>query len=503
MIGNGTTSLKVNSRNFMSWRPYLIILLFSITFLVYGPLLRKHYAFDTYSAEAYGNQGNAQIRDGRFLSGIVIKVFTALGVSTVAHQSYLTFLSLCLLTLSIYLLIRLYFGLVEEWDAKSLLLLCLSCVVSLCNVFILHWFLYPDVVVFMMTGLLLSIMAVHVLKWSGAKKWFLCYILILVSLSFYQAASVFFVIFGMLFVSIQKARQSVASTLKEFGILFLTYGFAGISNMLFIKWISTPTSRTDFYHSNPLNNIISIIDNLKMKLENTNLGTIPVYTFILLVFFLFVFSIMFLWRSSDRKGLWQTLCILSILIVGSFAAVFAPHLLTSAVNMSPRSIVALMSLPCVISLFLLFQKSLFGRPMFSRLLLGFLLVFFFVNTYITYSVEISRFATNRLDKEIAKMICLEIMQHEKETGNTIKKIAAHRDESPTLCYPGLVCYGNFRAMGENELVVPIISIVSGRSFNRANMPDDIYNSFFKGKDWNLFNKEQIMFQGDTLYLMLY
>jgi hypothetical protein len=184
-------------------------------------------------------------------------------------------------------------------------------------------------------------------------------------------------------------------------------------------------------------------------------------------------------------------------------ATIAPHLLTSTVDVSPRSIVALMSLPSVISLFVFFQLHLSKKPLPFYFLLVFILIFFSVNTYISYRVEASRFATNRLDREIAGAVNQVILRYEKETGQIISRIAFRHDKAPILCYPALVCYGNFRAMGRDWTIVPIMTIVSGRQFAEASMPDEIYDASFKGKNWDLFSNEQIEIKGDTLYLMLY
>ena len=484
-------------------RHYLWLILFSIVFLVYGLLLRKHYALDTYVWEANGNQGDQQIEQGRFLAGTILKMFTAFGVNTAAYQSYFTFSSLCLLALSIYLLIRLFSGLREEWGMKSFLFLCLSCLVSLCNVFMLHWFLFPEVVIFMMTGLVLSISAVLLLRDSGtAARWILCYGLLLAAISFYQAVGAIFVTFGMLHIALRRAGQSLASILRGVVSVFTVYVLAGATNILFIMWHGRFEARTDFHQANPLKNISGIIGSLQDKLHNTHLGVTPIYAFSLFMFFLLIGCGLMLWKSSNKRGLSRLLFLLTALILGSFIATIAPHLLTSTVDVSPRSIVALMCLPGVISLFVFLQLNLSNKPLSSYFLFVFLLLFFSVNTYISYRVETSRFATNRLDREIAGTVYQEILRHEKETGQTVSRIAFRHDEAPTLCYPGLICYGNFRAMGRDWTIVPLMSIVSGRKFSEARMPDMIYDSFFS-KDWDSFSKEQIMIQDDILYLMLY
>jgi hypothetical protein len=268
--------LYLNIKNLKLLRSYLLLILFSVVFLVYGPLLKKHYALDTYVVEASGNQGEEQIRLGRFLSGMILNFLTKIGVNTAVHQSFLTFFSLCLLAFSIYMLIRLFLGVREEWEMLSFLLLCLASVVSLCNVFILHWFLFPEVVIFMMTGLLLSILAItSPVRYRGI-SWFISYILLFAAISFYQAVGAFFLIFGMLHISIRRERQLIISALKGFVSIFTVYIAAGVTNILLIKWLGRPTGRTQFEHWNPTRNIYSIVASLQEKLHNTNLGITPI-----------------------------------------------------------------------------------------------------------------------------------------------------------------------------------------------------------------------------------
>ncbi len=496
--------IPLGGRSFKRWRACVLLILFSIVFLVYGPLLRKHYALDTYVWEANGNQGDQQIELGRFLAGALLKIFTALGLNTATYQSYFTFSSLFLLALSIYLLILLFFSLREEWDMKSFIFLCLSCVVSLCTAFMLHWFLFPEVVIFMMTGLVLSILAVLLLRNSDTTvNWILCYGLLLAAISFYQAVGAIFVTFGLLYIATRRAAQSLVSVLKGFVSVFSVYALAGTTNMLFITWHGRIDSRTDFHQANFLKNISGIIESLQDKLQNTHLGVVPIYVFTLFMFSLLISCALILWKSSDKKRLLQLLFLLAALVIGSATATIAPHLLTSTVDVSPRSIVALMSLPGAVSLFVFLQLHLFEKPLSFYLLSGFLVVFFSANTYISYRVEASRLATNQLDREIAGTIYQEILRHEKNTKQIVSRIAFRHDEAPTLCYPGLVCYGNFRAMGRDWTIIPLMSIVSGRRFTESSMPDKIYDSFFKGKNWDSFSKEEIVIQGDSLYLMLY
>jgi hypothetical protein len=491
------------NRKFGLYRPYLIIGLFLIIFFVYGAFLKKHYALDTYVVEVNGNQGDLHIQLGRFLSGVIWKLLSALGVNTALYQSFFTLLAICLLVFSSYLIIRLFIDLKEEYELKSFILLCLSSLVSVCHVFMLHWFLFPEVVAFMMSGLILSILAVFCLRGSGAKKWFFCYVLLVAAISFYQAVGAFFVIFGMLYVGIRRAKQPLISVFRGLVTIFLIYGLAGATNILGMKLNSDPTSRTNFQYTDPLKNMYGIIGSLQEKLQNTDMGSAPVYVFSLLVFFVLVGSILLLWKSSDKKGTMRNLIVLAALMISFFMSIMAPHFLTSSIDVSPRSIVALMSLPGVISIFLLLRTNLFNKRFYFHFLFGFLVIFLVVNTYITQSVQTSRFATNRLDKEMARIVFSELLRYEKETGKIVQRIAFRHDEKPSLCYPELICYGNFRAMGNDWTIVPLLSLVSGRRFEEIKMPDSVYEGYFGGKNWDFFSEKQILIQEDTLFLMLY
>ncbi len=506
LFQNINTNPFKNIKNLNPRHPSVMFVLFSIVFASYGLLLKKHYALDTYVTEAYGNQVQQHIKLGRYLSAGIWEILTAAGVNTAVYQSLFTFLSLCLLTISIFLLIQLFFQFRDKWDTKSLLFLCLASVVSLSNVFILHWFLFPEVVVFLMTGLTLSILAIYFLgdRDTGATSWIPCYILLLSAISFYQAVGAIFVTFGMLYIIVREGKQPLLATLRGFASVLTVYVLVGSTNILLIKWYGLSGARTDFQDINPLNNLSSLIENLYDKLQQTNLGLAPVHTFALLMFLLFTACGVLLWKYPNRQGPLRLLFLLAALISGSFLSTFAPHLMTSSVDVSPRSIVALMSLPGAISLFVFLQLSIFKKPLPFYLLLGFLSVFFLANMYVSHRVETSRLATNRLDREIAEKIYQEILRYEETTRQTVNRIAFRHDESPTLCYPGLVCYGNFRAMGRDWTVVPLMSIISGRPFTQTSMPDKFFDSFFaKHKNWNQFNNEQVVIKGDTLYLMLY
>jgi hypothetical protein len=484
-------------------RKYVLPGLFLVVLFVYGPLLKRHYALDTYVAEVYGNNASRQIDLGRFLSGAVLKLATALGVNVAVYQSYFTFLAICIIAVSIYMLINFFSGLREELDRKSFIALCVSCMISLCNVFVLHWFLFPETVVFMATAMFLSVSALFFLRDGRGTRWIACFVFLFAAISFYQAVGAVFVTFGLLYVSVRRSRQSWLLILRGFVPVFIVYLLAGAINMLLIQWHGTSEARVCFDKMDPVGNISCIVQNVQSKLHNTDIGTAPVIWFLLFVFVVVSYGGFLLSKITDKDGLLKSLFILTAVMVGSVFATMVPHLLTNGVDISPRSVVALMSLPGAICIYVLLKMHILKRPVYLYLLIVFMLVFFSVNVLIARSVEVSRFATNRIDMEIATNVYADVLRYEKESGHTVTKIAFRNDDSPTMYYPGLVCYGNFRAMGRSWTIVPLMSIVSGREFSRPGMSDEAHDELFGNANWDVFSGEQIVIRDDTLYLMLY
>lgn len=501
--------IETNSNsNFMIKIPRLVLMsvTFVLVFFVYGPFLGKHYALDDYLMEANGNQGGFYMQNGRFLSGIILNILTQFKINIVTQQSYFTLLSLFMLAFAVFLVIRLFYELRNEWSIQAFLILCLSSIVSLCHLFMVGWFLFPETVFFMMTGLILSILAVYPLR-EGLNTFggFKSYGLLLLAVMFYQAAVAFFIVFGMFYIIIKQAHQPVRHIIKRFISFFTVYGLAGLTEVLIIRLFNHPSARTNFNNLNPFDHVRKIVWSLHQKLESTHLGLTPILAFGIIMTGLIGICTFFIWKRSNRSDFSRVTLLLSFGVISSFIATLLPHFLTSAsaVDVSPRSIIALMSIPGMVCLFILLYPSFTKKKSMLYIVMGFLIVFFLSNTLLTYFVETSRFATNRLDKEVARMICREISKYEQKTGNIVTRIAYRHDRKPVLSYPGLVSYGNFRALGRDWTVIPLITITSGRRFQHTAMPKTVFNQYFKYKNWNYFSVEQIVFQKNTLYLMLY
>lgn len=118
------------------------------------------------------------------------------------------------------------------------------------------------------------------------------------------------------------------------------------------------------------------------------------------------------------------------------------------------------------------------------------------------------YISNTLDLEYVKDVQYNIDKYEKATGIEIENVSICTDEKCNQYWMDNIDYYNYNI---NERCVSVewqcrilLEKCSGREYNKINMPEDIYNKHFDGKDWDRFDEEeQLVFEGDTLYFAVY
>ena len=119
-------------------------------------------------------------------------------------------------------------------------------------------------------------------------------------------------------------------------------------------------------------------------------------------------------------------------------------------------------------------------------------------------IEIDHYKLNAIDKEISLSIEEKIKKYEKESGNTISKISIYKDKNLTYSYKGLFVSGdiNVRAYSSDWATKAIVVYYTKRNLQVIENDLNIKESF-KEKDWNYFDCEQLIFNGDTLHICCY
>ena len=118
------------------------------------------------------------------------------------------------------------------------------------------------------------------------------------------------------------------------------------------------------------------------------------------------------------------------------------------------------------------------------------------------AVVTDHFTSNAPDVETADMVCDKICEYEQRTGITVTKISADKDVNSSTTYECL--YTGDMSQRALYYSINLLRLRSGRNFDRVDMNTDIYNEYFKGKDWDYPDmSEQLVIKGDTAYFVLY
>ena len=113
----------------------------------------------------------------------------------------------------------------------------------------------------------------------------------------------------------------------------------------------------------------------------------------------------------------------------------------------------------------------------------------------------NHFVSNTLDKVYVNMVYEEILKYESETGITVTKLAIIKDAYAPNHYEE-VAYStdqiNERILG--TATFSLIQIMTDRVFEEIEIPQQVYNKYFKDKDWDYFDlRQQLVFENDEAY----
>lgn len=117
----------------------------------------------------------------------------------------------------------------------------------------------------------------------------------------------------------------------------------------------------------------------------------------------------------------------------------------------------------------------------------------------------NHFASNILDKIYVKMMYEEIVRYENETGITVTKLAVIKDIDAPDSYEE-IAYAtgqiNERVLG--TATFSLIQIVTNRSFEYIEVPQSVYDQYFKDKNWDYFDlNQQLVIRKDEAYWCIF
>ena len=474
----------------------IFIFYFIITIIFFGMLFKLEFATDTYAVFNFNKEEvfMQYAMSGRFITGIVFKILKTISIpETILYKISFAFAFFCA-TLSQYILYK-----IIEKDVKNKWLKIMIPTLIIINPFSIELFLFIEKGI-MWFGILMCILAtkqtIRFFETKLKKHIFFALIFMFLANCSYQGVVGIFLSISLVFIL--KYSKNIKQFVVNNFIVGIIYAIPALLDLALVKIL---------YKASRINGQVVLLDSMKLIIQNTQnmylrmYDLLPKYVFILLI--LFTFVVFWCKILKDNKRFSNVLSFFYIIIGITFVAI-APQIVqpTNLIWFSPRSTYSFASMYGILILYLAMNYEVGYIIKNLILLISFLLIIFQVQKFIT--IEKDRYILNKNDKEITMQIIEQIDNYEKQTGNIINKISWYQDEKANYSYNGIFVTSdmNVKCYSSDWSTVEILKYYLKRNI-KLEKKDEKLEEFFKSKNWNEFNIEQILFDKNKLNLCNY
>lgn len=490
---------KIKNNIIENANTYIIFLL--LTFLLYGVFSMNRYIQDTFVFEQANLREIAlhpYFYDGRMFTALFIFLMDVFNISYIKIELISWILAIFFLFISMIVV----YNILKDFTKNNFLKILLSCCL-VASPFVTEFFMFPEVTGPMALGILFAFLSIYnfynYLKNKNLKNYILSIVMAFMSLLCYQSSIALVVIISLIFCL--KFSDKFLTFIKNVFSLGFLYGFAALSDLLLMKLLGSGKITKQFNLWDNLQKIYNGVKNLLI----TNGEFLPKYFLIVIFTITFVIAITVIIKEN-RKDIKQLLikitmmilCVLALIIVPAF-----PQLLISDVWVAPRSNIGygLLGVLPIFLLAILRKKDTKIINYFSVIILITLIIFQFsgILNYAKGQVEINALTTNET-KEIQNAV------YEYEMANNIKvtKLVTYPDMAVEYYYDDIVHYMdiNLRLYAVNWAYKFIYSVKTGENYN-IGKDDKKIEEYCKNNNWNIFSKDQLNFNDDTMYVCIY
>lgn len=468
-----------------------------ITIIFFGAFCFLQYAPDTYSVftQEIKNSVLHFFSCGRYVTGIATILAMKILNLTNKGTYYLSYIFALICTIiSLYKLNKLLRN-----EIKNDILSIIVTTILLINPFSIELYIYIEKGI-MVLSVLLCILAVERIDnyFKGNKMSIIwAMILMFIANSCYQGTVGLFVAISLIYII--KYSKNVKEFIVNNIIIALVYGIPAILNFLSVRFL--------FSNSRVNGNLIfsesiqKVLDGSKNMIIHTY-NILPKYVFAISILVVFVIII----YKSIRDNVTVKQKILKILgaiyiIAGAFLATVAPQLLQDTASIW---FVARSSYPmaAVIGILLIYTCIEFDISKILAKSIIVLSVLFLIIQFCNFvRFEIDHYIGNYMDKLLSLEISNIMQKYEEQTGNKIDTLSIYKDAETTYVYPGLNASGdmNIKAYSADWCVPGILELYTGRDFKIVENNENLEQEF-KNKNWNNFEKEQIIFKDNVMHL---
>lgn len=484
---------------------YIFIGMLFFSIIVCINFIKPHLALDTYCVYSYNTQELIShfLVSNRIFSALARWIFDILRIPFDINTEILVLAGILFLTIAWFVLFKFIVNLKkQEMNILNNILFAGISFIIIFNFCTIESLVFWESGV-MCLGILCTVIAACVFNSNMKFKRIKAFVSLLIGSLCYQGAITIFIPLALVLLA-YKYREDFKNICIETVKIGLIYIIVMVINLIATKLFSNlfdnefrkmaVLSITDLF-----NTIVKLSSD--MIINTFGIGT--KYWYILIVV---AISIIFFTCTIKKKKFKLYILKYVVLFLTCILIPILPMLVTPIESqyIETRMAMSFGSSIGILILFLFLVVEVKKYKIFNKLttVIVFIMVILNAIYYIIASSEM--LTTNYLDRNIAKTIIQEIDNYQNKTGIVIENVGLCFDKRPTNNYDGQRWLGviTTRSMGTDWTAKETIELYSGKQFDKIEVPNQ-YKEEFLQKDWSFFDKEQLIFDNNNLYICLY
>lgn len=472
-----------------------------IASMMFFPFFTMHYSTDTYRLIEMGYERYSieySLNDGRIFMYIIGQLADKMNININAYVVILTVLAIIISCICIIKLVEI----MAKYKKKDkIIITSLISYITIMNFMYLENLYFTECIVMSISILLFILAAEYLNEKENIIK---VIILVLLGVFCYQGTINVFITFYFVFALIKNKKLN-KEIIKNMIIVMLISLFCIAINMLQIKICGKiyglEQTRTGSI-SEIFSNIIYIIANIYIILIYSS-ELFPKYLF--LTFLISISIITAIWDKKENNKFSNTINMLLITFVAIISSVIINIVSLSSFGLG-RMVFSVGALIGLIFMYLYCTTTIFEKQTnYKYVIITILIIYVIMNILNTLNILISHKQANKLDKEETLKVNEYMLEYEQNNNIEIKNIAIAYDKNVTWCYNELKHKSLYthRALMIWWCNVDTINYYTNRNLQNVQMKAEIYDTYFKDKDWDKLEKEQFIFEGDTMYYCVY
>ena len=492
----------------------IIIILCNICFfflLIGNAVFNVHYSTDDYQIfYSHGYPWYMAITSYRPILATCYWILDLIHINVVKYQ---VFLGIVLLISFVFSTSKITFIIKDKIKTKNSLkntiVVNLGTLFIYGNAFISEWFYFTEAYIQWIIVTIFTALAIECV--FREQKRIINYLLTLFCLIFiagsYQVALIQYAVIVLFIILIEqkKIKDIFRELVRTESLVAIAIGIILVcSKMLgYLKHYNTSEARINFSVGSIKTIFIQFI-RVQYRIWIEALGTLPKW---ILAVYLLIFSISFIWiRKKEKKKIF-TFLIGSGLICGLVEGMLCIIQIMQGFCWVPMRVCV--PIFTIFSILIWNWVRIFEKIsiLYKKIFVGIWSVFLLINVWNIQVNSLDIIKMNTLDRSSILSVEQMIENYERSTGNIIKKIGFCPDANMTVRYYAYqkndTTSDIVRAFSRSWSDYSSINFYTGREYERVEVPSEIAKQF-ASKDWqSLQMNEQMMFDGDTVYIAVY